>query len=201
MVGVWRMEQMTFNNIEQWTRVIARNRKWQKIALERKWKDHDSTLCQACTGGEGWRGGINRKRWGKTRVRASPQEPQSPRKEVSEHRAGAASRSWDKRGTCLCVLSRFSRVQLCATLWTVARWVPLSLGFSRQEYWSGLPCLSPGDLLDSGMKPESLMSPALAGGLFTTSTAWKDQNRISQMQEEKRNPEHELKNGVNRIRY
>ena len=51
------------------------------------------------------------------------------------------------------------------------------------------------------MKPESLMSPALAGGLFTTSTAWKDQNRISQMQEEKRNPEHELKNGVNRIRY
>ena len=76
----------------------------------------------------------------------------------------------------------------------------LSLGFSRQEYWSGLPCLSPGDLLDPGMKPESLMSPALAGGLFTTSTAWEDQNRVSQMQE-KRNPEHELKNGVNRIRY
>ena len=98
------------------------------------------------------------------------------------------------------MLSRFSRVQLCATLWTVARRVPLSLGFSRQEYWSGLPCLSPGDLLDPGMKPESLMSPALAGGLFTTSTAWEDQNRVSQMQE-KRNPEHELKNGVNRIRY
>ena len=99
------------------------------------------------------------------------------------------------------MLSHLSRVQLCATLWTVARRVPLSLGFSRQEYWSGLPCLSPGDLLDPGVKPESLMSPALAGGLFTTSTAWEDQNRVSQMQEEKRNPEHELKNGVNRIRY
>ncbi|ELR63021.1 hypothetical protein M91_07536, partial [Bos mutus] len=46
---------------------------------------------------------------------------------------------------------------------------PLSMGFSRQEYWSGLPCPPPGDLLDSGIEPKSLMSPALAGGFFTTS--------------------------------
>ena len=44
----------------------------------------------------------------------------------------------------LCVLSRFSRVQLFATLWTVAHQAPLSMEFSRQEYWSGLPCPPPG---------------------------------------------------------
>ena len=43
------------------------------------------------------------------------------------------------------------------------------MGFSRQEYWSGLPCPSPGDLPDLGIKPMSLLSPALAGGFFTTS--------------------------------
>ena len=55
-------------------------------------------------------------------------------------------------------------LQLCLTLcdlWTVARQAPLSLGFSRQEYWSELPCLSPGDLPDPGIKPVSLVAPAL----------------------------------------
>ena len=46
------------------------------------------------------------------------------------------------------------------------------MGFSRQEYWSGLPFPSPGDLLNPGMEPVSLRSPALAGGFFTTSAAW-----------------------------
>ena len=59
-----------------------------------------------------------------------------------------------------------SRVQLFATLWTVARQVPLSMGFSRQECWSGLPCPPPGDLPKSGIKPMSLRSPALAGGFL-----------------------------------
>ena len=49
------------------------------------------------------------------------------------------------------VLSHFSCVWLFATLWTVARQAPLSMGFSRQEYWSGLPLLSPGDLPDPGL--------------------------------------------------
>ena len=61
------------------------------------------------------------------------------------------------------VLSRFSRVQLFVMLWTVAHQAPLSMGFSRQEYWSGLPCSPPGDLPDPGIEPASLMSPALAG--------------------------------------
>ena len=44
---------------------------------------------------------------------------------------------------------------------------------SVREYWSGLPCRPPGDLPDPGIEPESLMSPALAGRFFTTSTTWK----------------------------
>ena len=59
-------------------------------------------------------------------------------------------------------------VQLFATLWTVVHQAPLSMGFLRQEYWSGLPFLSPGDLPDPGIKPTSLASPALAGRFFTT---------------------------------
>ena len=68
--------------------------------------------------------------------------------------------------------SCFSHVQLFATLWTVARQAPLSTGFSRPEYWSGLPCPPPGDLPNPGIKPTSFMPPALAGGLFTTSATW-----------------------------
>ena len=48
----------------------------------------------------------------------------------------------------------------------------LSMGFSRQEYWSGLPCPSLGDLRNPGIEPTSLLSPALAGGFFTTSATW-----------------------------
>ena len=70
------------------------------------------------------------------------------------------------------MLSHFNCVQLCATLWTVAHQAPLSMGFSRQEYWSGLPCHPPGDLPDPGIKPSSSVSPALAGRFFTTSTTW-----------------------------
>ena len=58
------------------------------------------------------------------------------------------------------------------TLWTVACQTPLSMGFSRQEYWSGLSCPPPGDLPDPGIKPASLRSPALTGRFFTTSTDW-----------------------------
>ena len=71
------------------------------------------------------------------------------------------------------VLSRFSRVQLFATLWTIACQALHVMGFSRQEYWSGLPCPSPGDLPDPGIKFASLTSPSLAGGFFTTSATWK----------------------------
>ena len=73
---------------------------------------------------------------------------------------------------CMCVLSRFSCVRLFATPWTVACQAPLSMGFSRQEYCSGLPFPSLGDLLDPGIELTFLVSPALTGNFFTTSTTW-----------------------------
>ena len=73
---------------------------------------------------------------------------------------------------CACVLSCFSCVQLFVTLWTVARQAPLSMGFFRQEYWSGLPCPASKDLVSPRTEPTSLMSPAFAGRFFTTSTTW-----------------------------
>ena len=71
---------------------------------------------------------------------------------------------------CACMLIHFSCVWLFATLWTVACHAFLSVGFSRQEYWSGLPCPPPEGLPDPGIEPASLMFPALAGGFFATST-------------------------------
>ena len=66
--------------------------------------------------------------------------------------------------TCVCVCLAVSDSVM---LWTVAHRAPLSVGFSRQEYWSGLPFPSPGDLLNPGIKLESRMSSALAGRVFT----------------------------------
>ena len=65
-----------------------------------------------------------------------------------------------------------SRVRLFATLWTVAHQAPLSMGFSRQEYWSGLPFPSPGDLPNSGIEP---WSPALQADALTSELPGKPQ--------------------------
>ena len=73
---------------------------------------------------------------------------------------------------CVCVCAKLVQLCLFATLWTVARQAPLSMEFSRQEYWSGLPCPPPGDFLDPGIEPTSLTSHALAGRFFTTTTTW-----------------------------
>ena len=73
----------------------------------------------------------------------------------------------------MCLLSQ--SLQLCLTLCDSMDCVcqaPLSMGFSRQECWSGLPCPSLGDLPNPGIELSSLMSPALAGGFFTTSAIW-----------------------------
>ena len=78
--------------------------------------------------------------------------------------------SWDPA----CVCMHFSHVRLFATLWTVGRQTPLSMGFSRQEYWSELPCSFPGDLPNPGIKPSSFMFPALTDGFFTTSATFVD---------------------------
>ena len=69
------------------------------------------------------------------------------------------------------VLSRFSHVWLFQTLWTIAHQAPWSMGFSRQEYWGGLPCPPLGDFPNPGTESMSLMD-SLASRFFTTSTTW-----------------------------
>ena len=78
--------------------------------------------------------------------------------------------TWDLSSLCAC--GHISCVRLFVMLWTVALQTPLSMGFSRQEYWSGSPCPLPGNLPDLGIEPASLMSSELADGFFTTSATW-----------------------------
>ena len=96
---------------------------------------------------------------------------------------GTKRRSYKQTRTCLDYVVYWlhgyivcrSVAQSCLTLcdlMAVAHLAPLSMGFSRQEHWSGLPCPPPWDLPDTGIEPTSLMSPALAGGFFTTSATW-----------------------------
>ena len=73
--------------------------------------------------------------------------------------------------TLLCTKSLQSCPTLCDPM-DCSPQAPLSMKFSRQEYWHGLPCPPPGDLLNPGIEPTSLISPALAGGFFTTSVIW-----------------------------
>ena len=77
---------------------------------------------------------------------------------------------WFKKMLHAIMLRRFSCVWLCETLWTVACQAPLSLGFSKPEYWSGLPCSPPGYIPNPGIEPAS---PVLAGGFFTTESSGK----------------------------
>ena len=77
--------------------------------------------------------------------------------------------------TCTHECAHAKSLQSCPTLCDpvdCSSQAPLSMGFSRQEHWSGLPCPSPGDLPDPGIEPESLRSPASAGRVFTTSATW-----------------------------
>ena len=89
------------------------------------------------------------------RVAQAPQTPGAPRLCCSDTAAAQTLR----------------RVRLCDP-WTVAHKVPLSMGFPRQEYWSGLLRPPLGDLPDLGSNSQSLMSAALTGGFFTTSNPW-----------------------------
>ena len=77
--------------------------------------------------------------------------------------------------TCACTLGH---VRLFVTPWAVARQALLSMGFSRQEYWSGLPCPPPGHLPDPVIEAASFTSPALSGRFFTTSAPWEAPNHV-----------------------
>ena len=76
----------------------------------------------------------------------------------------------------------FSHVQLFATPWTAAHQAPLSMGFSRQEYWRGLPFPPPRVFPNPGIKPKSLASPALAGRIFITAPSAKPSEVYSSVQ-------------------
>ena len=73
-------------------------------------------------------------------------------------------------------MKSLSHLQLFVTPWTVAHQAPLSTGFSRQEYWSGLPFPPAGDLPNPGIEPVSSASPILAGESFTTAPLEKPLN-------------------------
>ena len=79
---------------------------------------------------------------------------------------------WPNYTSFCCAKSLQSYLTLCDLMDCIARQTPLSLGFSRQEYWSGLPFSSPRDIPDPGIEPVSLISLALAGRFFTTSATW-----------------------------
>ena len=102
-------------------------------------------------------------RWG---LRTTPGPPSAPPgcPAVSTSQLGASD--------CLCesVLGHFRPIRLFATAWTAARQALLSMGFSRQECWSGLPCPPPGDLPDPGIKPASYVSCISARATWDTCT-------------------------------
>ena len=76
-----------------------------------------------------------------------------------------------------------SHVRLLATPWTIACQSPLSMGFSRREYWSGLPFPAPGDLPNTGFEPTSPVSHDLAGRFFTTEPPGKQNGLLGELNE------------------
>ena len=73
---------------------------------------------------------------------------------------------------CVCVCAMLSCVRLFGTTWTIACQAPLSMEFSRQEQWSGLPFPTPGDLPNPGSEPMPFVSPVLAGGILSHWATW-----------------------------
>ena len=91
---------------------------------------------------------------------------------------------WENVSSVIMHVCAHSVMSDSATPWTVAcRQAPLSMGFSRQLYWSGLPCSPPRDLPETWIEPASLMSPVLAGGFFTTSATWQAHVLLSPWQQ------------------
>ena len=91
---------------------------------------------------------------------------------LHSHLRSSIKNTWSTRNGMLCrgcCAQSLSRVQLCATLQTVACQAPLSMGFSRLEHWSGLPCTPPGDLPNPGIEPVSRSSSALQADSFPLS--------------------------------
>ena len=93
----------------------------------------------------------------------------------------------------------FSHVRLFASLWTVISQAPLSTGFSRQEYWSGLPFPTPRDLPDPGIEPKSLSSSTLAGRFFATEPCGKPSLQADSLPSEPPRKPYKWKGRVNHV--
>ena len=95
--------------------------------------------------------------------------------DATPRRSRRKSATYSQAAVLVCVLSCFSHVWHFVTSRTVAHQAPLSVGLSRQEYWSGWPLSPIGDLPNPGIEPSCLTSPALAGGFFITGATWEAQ--------------------------
>ena len=130
--------------------------------LENVWQDTFTPQSRLCEEERGWV--VSQFTYGRLEVRCSPPiclfYPQS-------FLLFFPICNWQNT-LCVCVLGHFSHAWHFATLWTVAHQAPLSIGFSRQEYWNGWPCPPPADLSDPGIEPTSPVSPALQADSLPT---------------------------------
>ena len=109
----------------------------------------------------------------RTRTNNSSEEPRQYKQRT---KLGVSQSLTSNYTTCVCV---------CSVVFnSVTPWAPLSMGYPRQEYWSGLPFPFPGDLPDPGSEPVSLVSPSLAGRFYTTLQSYSNENHIKLIQKQ-----------------
>ena len=134
----------------------------RQVEITEKYK---SPMLAQKLGGRNWLWGTNRGPYARLAgVRPAAAPGEAARQWTSAEMEQGNTSVW-------CVLSRFSSTWLCNSMDCSPPGSSV-MGFSRQEYWSGLPFPPPGDLPDPGLEPASLMSPALAGRFSTTSATW-----------------------------
>ena len=148
----------------------------EKLCVKQKWNLRQREQTDGCKeeevkGGMDWEVGVSRHKHLHTKRISNKNLHYSTENYIQYLRIKQQKRIFRKRmymWMCVRVLSHFSSIWLFVTLWTVARQAPLSLGFSRQEYWSGLPCPPPGG--SSWPRDQTRVScvSCIADGFFTT---------------------------------
>ena len=141
----------------------------EKLCVKQKWNLRHREQTDGCKeeevkGGMDWEVGVSRYKLLHTKRINNKNLHYSTENYIQYLRIKQQKRIFRKRmymWMCVWVLSHFSSIWLFVTLWTVTHQAPLSMGFSRQEYWSGLPCPPPGDLPDPGIELVPPASPVL----------------------------------------
>ena len=150
---------------------------WLSLGYEQKWRAFQGPLpllvLDYRQGGESpWAMQMRTASLSGERQSNTPGDPWNCGLPYKAQTAYTSATVWVRIQHLPCLLSRFSRVWVFATPWTVAHQAPLPMGFSRHEFGSGLPFPPPWDLPNPGIELVSLSSPALAGKFFATSTTW-----------------------------